>query len=116
MTAKTKTVPEFQVGRGYEQADWDAVSDSPELTDAELASLRPARKILPPVFFEGLEAARAAEVGRRRRGRPKGEGAKVAVTLRVEPAVVERFKAGGKDWRRRMQEALTKAAGTGVPG
>ena len=38
MTKKLKT--EFEPGRGYTKEDWDAV-DSPPLTDAELAQMRP---------------------------------------------------------------------------
>ena len=100
-THKTK---EFQPGRGYSKEDWDAV-DSPELTDEELAAMRPAREVLPPAFFEAIEEMR------RQRGRPRVDAPKEAVTLRLDPDVVNKFKAEGKDWRGRMSEALRKAAG-----
>jgi uncharacterized protein (DUF4415 family) len=45
------------------------------------------------------------------RGRPRLEAAKIAVTLRIEPDVLEKFKHSGTDWRARMTEALRKAAG-----
>lgn len=93
----------FTEGRGYTKEDWDAV-DFPEMTDEELAQMRPAREVLPPEFFAGLEELR------RSRGRPRVESPKEAVTLRVHPDTVARFKAKGADWRARMAEALDKAA------
>jgi len=41
-----------------------------------------------------------------RLGRPPSGAAKVAVTLRLDPAVVERYQALGPDWRSRMAEKL----------
>lgn len=104
MAMKRRILKEFQPGRGYTKEDWDAV-DSPPLTDKELASMRPAREVLPPEFFEAIDEMRRA------RGRPKLEAPKVAVTLRLDPNVLEKFKAAGKDWRARMAEELRKAAG-----
>lgn len=46
---------------------------------------------------------------KRARGRPKVENPKEAVTLRLSPATVERFKAAGNDWRARMAETLERA-------
>ena len=45
----------------------------------------------------------------RSRGRPKIEKPKEAVTLRVDPDTLARFKAGGKDWRTNMAKALDAA-------
>lgn len=104
MAMKRPILKEFVPGRGYTQEDWDAV-DSPPLTDEELARMRPAREVMPPEFFEAIEEMRKA------RGRPKVEAPKVAVTLRLDPDVLDRFKASGKDWRSRMAEELRKAAG-----
>ena len=104
MATKYRTLKEFQPGRGYTKEDWDAV-DSPPLTDEELARMRPAREVLPPEVFRALE-----EASRRARGRPKIEAPKVAVTLRLEPEVLEKFKAKGKDWRNAMAEELKKAS------
>ncbi|OHV75921.1 BrnA antitoxin family protein [Rhizobium sp. LCM 4573] len=103
MATKRQTLKEFQLGRGYTKEDWDAV-DSPPLTDEELARMRPAREVLPPEFFEAIEEMRRA------RGRPKMDAPKVAVTLRLEPEVLEKFKARGKDWRSAMAEELKKAS------
>jgi len=78
--------------------------DNPPLTDEELARMRPFREVFPEIA-EKMEKAIAA------RGRPKIEAPKVAVTLRLDPDVLDRFKASGKDWRSRMAEELRKAAG-----
>ncbi|WP_313602195.1 BrnA antitoxin family protein [Rhizobium sp.] len=103
MKTKPELQTEFRPGRGYTKEDWDAV-DSPPLTKEELASMRPFREVFPEIA-DKMEKAIAA------RGRPKVEAPKVAVTLRLDPDVLDRFKASGKDWRSRMAEELRKAAG-----
>jgi uncharacterized protein (DUF4415 family) len=75
--------------------------DNPELTAEELAQARPFAEIFPDLM----------ESIRRSRGRPGKADAKLAVTLRLHPDTVERFKAQGADWRARMGEALKRAAG-----
>jgi uncharacterized protein (DUF4415 family) len=69
--------------------EWIDTDDAPELTDE---------------FFE-----RADEyVGDKlvRRGRPKADRPKVALTVRYDAEVVEAFKATGKGWQTRMNAAL----------
>jgi uncharacterized protein (DUF4415 family) len=95
MTAK------FRPGRGYTRQDWDEVSDNPEITPEEFAEFRPFGEVFPDVA-EGI---------RRSRGRPPKADAKLAVTLRLDPDTVERFKSKGPDWRARMGEVLRRAAG-----
>jgi uncharacterized protein (DUF4415 family) len=56
------------------------------------------------------DAFPALAASRRGRG-PQKEPTKVAVSLRLSRAVVERFKAGGPGWQTRMDKALKKAAG-----
>jgi uncharacterized protein (DUF4415 family) len=46
---------------------------------------------------------------KRARGRPRVESPKAAVTLRVHPDTLKRFKAAGKDWRAKMAETLDTA-------
>lgn len=46
---------------------------------------------------------------KRSRGRPKIENPKEAVTLRLSPGTIERFKAAGNDWRAKMAETLERA-------
>jgi uncharacterized protein (DUF4415 family) len=47
----------------------------------------------------------------RRRGRPFSANPKLAVKLRLDPDVIEAFKAQGSGWQTRMNDALRKAAG-----
>jgi len=100
MTSKAKT--KFDEGHGYSQEDWDAV-DSPELTDEELANMRPATEVLPPEFFDAIDEMR------RTRGRPPVEKPKKLVTLRLDQDVIEKFQKTGKQWRARMNDALKRA-------
>jgi len=46
-----------------------------------------------------------------RRGRPKADVTKVSTTIRLDPEVIEAFKADGPGWQSRINEALRKAAG-----
>ena len=41
-----------------------------------------------------------------RRGRPLSENRKVALKLRIDPDIVERFKEGGPGYQSRMNDAL----------
>ncbi|QWT18361.1 BrnA antitoxin family protein [Bacillus sp. NP157] len=68
-----------------------------DLTDAELASFRPTHEVLPG----DLQAL----LGVRRRG-PQKAPTKVATTVRLSPEVVHHFKAGGRGWQTRLDEAL----------
>lgn len=68
-------------------------------TDEELAQGRSFAEALPELYA-------AIQRGR---GRPKLANAKEAVTLRLPPDTVERFRATGPDWRQRMAETLEKA-------
>jgi uncharacterized protein (DUF4415 family) len=104
MNIKAQKQKEFQPGRGHTKEDWDEVSDNPPWTEEELKSARPFREVFPEIAAK-MEQAIAA------RGRPKLEAPKVAVTLRLDPEVLEKFKASGKDWRAKMAEELRKAAG-----
>lgn len=80
--------------------------DAPEASDAEMAEARPFTTVFPD-----LATSIDREIARRGPGRPPVEAPKVAVTIRVDPEVLQRFQAQGRDWRSRMTEALRKAAG-----
>ncbi|WP_332685949.1 BrnA antitoxin family protein [Devosia sp.] len=69
-------------------------------TDEDFANARPLAEVLPDL----------AESIRRSRGRPRLPNAKQAVTLRLDPDVVERFKSEGDDWRARMARVLKDAS------
>jgi uncharacterized protein (DUF4415 family) len=77
--------------------------DNPELTTKELASMRPFREVFPEMTANMEEAVASRDAG--------ADAGKIAVTLRLDPDVVEAFKASGDDWRNRMATELRKAAG-----
>jgi uncharacterized protein (DUF4415 family) len=41
-----------------------------------------------------------------RRGRPPAEMTKVSTTIRLDPDIVEAFRAGGEGWQSRINAAL----------
>ena len=79
---------------GYIQADWDAVSDNPELTAEDLRNARPFAEVFPHLY---------ATIGKRG---PQKAPTKISTTLRLSPDVVARFRATGKGWQARIDEAL----------
>ena len=71
--------------------------DNPPLTAEQIRELRPTREVL-------------AELGiPMPKGRPRVELPKRQVTLRLDEAVVEHFKRGGKGWQTRINETLAAA-------
>lgn len=68
---------------------WVDPDDAPELTDE---------------FFEQADEFVGEQLVRR--GRPKAEETKQALTVRYDPDVVAAFKATGKGWQTRMNAAL----------
>ena len=46
-----------------------------------------------------------------RRGRPKSDNAKQAVSVRLDPQVIAFFKNGGPGWQTRINDALRRVAG-----
>jgi uncharacterized protein (DUF4415 family) len=87
----------------FTQADLDAVSDSPELTEHALRKAKPFTEVFP-VLAAKLEAVQ------RLRGRPKIAAPKVSTTLRLDPDVVTYFRSTGPGWQSRINEALRRAA------
>ncbi|SFI56663.1 Uncharacterized conserved protein, DUF4415 family [Phyllobacterium sp. CL33Tsu] len=73
--------------------------DDSEATDEQLAQAKPFREALPELYASIQRA----------RGRPKADAPKEAVTLRLDPQTLQRFRATGKDWRTRMAEVLERA-------
>lgn len=80
--------------------------DNPELTKEEFRSMRPAREVMPPEFFEAFKRLRG------QRG-PGKRPAKELVTLRLDRDVVAHFQATGERWRTRINEALRRAIAGG---
>ena len=81
---------------------WVDPDDAPELTDEFLE--KGIWKIGDRTISreEGQAAMRKAL----RRGRPKAESRKLALTVRYDADVVAAFKATGAGWQTRMNEAL----------
>jgi uncharacterized protein (DUF4415 family) len=57
------------------------------------------------------EWAKVIDAASVRRGRPKARITKVSTTIRLDPDVLEKFKADGPGWQSRINEALRRAAG-----
>lgn len=73
--------------------------DNPELTDEQMANLQPIDEVLPEL---------AASL-KKKAGRPKSDNPKVSISLRVDQDVLEKFKATGRGWQSRMNDALKRA-------
>lgn len=76
--------------------------EAPEATEEQLADARPF-----PKAFPALANAMRRNLG----GRPKTENPKVAVSLRLDQDVADRFKESEPGWQTRMNRALREAAG-----
>ncbi len=79
---------------GYTQADWDDVSENPDLTEEDMRNARPFAEVFPHLY---------ATI--KKRG-PQKAPTKVSTTLRLSPDVIARFRATGKGWQARIDEAL----------
>ncbi|WP_375450774.1 BrnA antitoxin family protein [uncultured Devosia sp.] len=98
---KREVIKEFVPGQGYTQEDWDEVSDNPELTEEELAQMRPFAEVFPEL----------AESIRRGPGRPALNRPKQQVTLRLDAEVLTRLRASGPGWQARVNAVLKKELG-----
>lgn len=75
--------------------------DDFELTGADAANAKSFDEVFPE-----LAANMRKNVG----GRPKADNPKVAVSIRLNPDTLAKFKATGKGWQSRISDALDKAA------
>ena len=85
--------------RGYMQHDLDAVSDNPEITAEEMARAKPFAEAFPKL---------AANI-RRVRGKQRAP-TKQLISIRLDKAVLDAFRATGEGWQGRINDALRKAA------
>lgn len=74
--------------------------DNPEWTEEDFKNARPFAEVFPDL----------AESIRRSRGRPAVDMPKRQISLRLDPDVIDAFKATGKGWQGRINDALRKAA------
>ncbi len=77
--------------------------DTFELTDEDFKRMRRASEVLPELF--GAEFA-AEMLQPKKSGRPSKESPKVFTGIRLDPEVLEAFRATGKGWQTRMNNAL----------
>jgi uncharacterized protein (DUF4415 family) len=90
--------PAHAKANGYTLDDWNDV-DSPDATDEELAQAKSFSDAFP------------ALAGKIRRGRPLLDAPKVAVSMRLDPDLLDALKAGGKGWQSRVNAILREAVG-----
>ncbi len=76
--------------------------DNPEWTAEDFAKAVPFTEAFP-----ALAAAMLKSIA----GRPKSENPKVAVSLRLDRDVIEKFRATGPGWQTRINAALRQAIG-----
>lgn len=79
-------------------------TENPEWTQATFAKARPAAEALPEIFGAGV-----ARKMLKPRGRPKTGTARTAISIRLPPETLARWKATGAGWQTRMVEVLDKA-------
>lgn len=72
-------------------------ADNPEWTEDMFALARPPEDVLPSEVLAAF---------RRTRGRPVKAAPKIRVAVRLDPDVVEHFKAAGPGWQTRINDAL----------
>ena len=80
------------------------VRQNPEWTAKMVAEARPAKDVLPRIF-----GARTAAAMLKPRGRPKSPDSKVAISLRLPPETLARWKATGPGWQTRMADVLKES-------
>ena len=84
----------------YRESDLAEVLDNPEWTKDDFKRARPFPEVFP-------ELARRLK---RYRGTQKAQTKKL-VSLRLDPDVVEKFRASGPGWQTKVNRILRKAAG-----
>ena len=84
------------MGKGPPPADFD---ENPEWTDAMITASRLADEVHPAHVVAALVRCRG----------PQRAPIKAAITLRLDPDVLDKFKSTGPGWQSRMNEALRQA-------
>ena len=73
---------------------WTDPDDAPEMTDDD---------------FARADVYRSGQLARRGRGRPKAPEVREQIALRVEQAILQRYRDTGPGWQTRMNTALAMA-------
>ena len=73
-----------------------------ELTREEIFAMRPAREVLPPELYAILKKRHPGQRG------PQNAPTKQQVTLRLDAKILAHFKAGGRGWQTRINDALKR--------
>lgn len=81
----------------YTDEDLRDVLDSPEWTGEDFAKARPFSEVFPELA-----------ASRRTRG-PQKAPKKQLISIRLDPGVIEHFKAGGPGWQSRINDTLRRA-------
>lgn len=93
---------------------WIDPDDAPVLTEEMLrhaAIYRGGKLIRPATGKLGADGVMPLEPGEKGVGRPPKSNPKRQVTLRLDPEVLERFRATGHGWQSRINAELRKALG-----
>lgn len=77
-------------------------SENPEWRAEDFKRAQPAGAVLGELFG----ATQAAEMLKPKRGRPVASAPKEQISLRLDPAVLEAFRASGSGWQTRINKAL----------
>ena len=97
-----------------EESQWIDPDDAPELTEemAKAAAIYRGDVLIRPATGKlGPNGIVPLEPGDRGAGRPPSPNPKQQVTLRLDPDVLEKFRATGKGWQSRINAELRKALG-----
>lgn len=90
-------------GWWVDDATGELIGPDPEierpLTKEELSQAKPFRDVFPDLYA-GIQRAR---------GRPRVEKPLQQISIRLDPDVIAKFKATGKGWQSRINEALKNA-------
>lgn len=82
--------------KGFDEDEVVFDEDNPEWTAEDFERARPAEEILPPEILKAFPKLRGAQKA----------PTKVPVSLRLSSEVVDYYKATGKGWQTRIDEAL----------
>jgi uncharacterized protein (DUF4415 family) len=81
------------------QAGIASDADNPEWTEADFKKARPFAEMFPEL----------AESIKRSRGRPALERPRKQISIRLDPDVIDKFKATGPKWQSKINEVLKRA-------